>query len=343
MLDLPAPGHLLDHQLGVHPHLDVGAGGQVRSGAQAGDQARVLGHVVGGGAQAVAQLRPASRRSPRRAPGRRSRPGPDCRASRRRPRRRARSQPGLGVRTRIRRHSSQRSTSSGSAARSGSGPRCSARGGSPRTGRRAARPRRPPVLCAHPSRTGPAGPAAPRWPRPPGGRPPCPPARRSRPARRPAGRDHVALVARDLRPLGRGGPAAALRGLLALHHVEHDLLEVGLPAGQRDDLRLQVLQFAGGRDLCRRPAAGGPGRSGCGPDRRRPRPCPAPARGPSRLASRETISSRSSRSLASIRSASAVSGSLRRRCSSRRQLRVQVGQLKQPQLRLGRCFHGSPR
>jgi hypothetical protein len=25
------------------------------------------------------------------------------------------------------------------------------------------------------------------------------------------------------------------------------------------------------------------------------------------------------------------------------QLGIQVGQLKQPQLRLGRCFHGSPR
>ena len=56
-------------------------------------------------------------------------------------------------------------------------------------------------------------------------------------------------VARDLRPLGRGRLAAALGGLLALHDVEHDLLEVGLPAGERDDLRLQVLQFAGGRDL----------------------------------------------------------------------------------------------
>ncbi len=47
MFDLPAPAHLLDDELGVHPDLDVGVRGEVGRGTQPGDQALVLGDVVG--------------------------------------------------------------------------------------------------------------------------------------------------------------------------------------------------------------------------------------------------------------------------------------------------------
>ncbi len=39
-----------------------------------------------------------------------------------------------------------------------------------------------------------------------------------------------------------------LRGLEPLHDVEHDLFEIGLPAVQRLDFRLEVLQFTRGVD-----------------------------------------------------------------------------------------------
>jgi hypothetical protein len=56
MLDLPAPGHLLHHELGVHPDVDISAGGQVGGGFQPGDEAPVLRDVVGRGAQALVAL-----------------------------------------------------------------------------------------------------------------------------------------------------------------------------------------------------------------------------------------------------------------------------------------------
>ena len=47
VLDLPAARHLLDDELGVHPHLDLGGRVEVERRLQAGDQAAVLGDVVG--------------------------------------------------------------------------------------------------------------------------------------------------------------------------------------------------------------------------------------------------------------------------------------------------------
>ena len=47
MLDLPAARHLLHHQFGIHQHIDLG-GAQPGRLIQPGDQAAVLGDVVGG-------------------------------------------------------------------------------------------------------------------------------------------------------------------------------------------------------------------------------------------------------------------------------------------------------
>src|SRR5690606_14527346 len=57
VLDLPAAGHLLDDQLGVHPDADHGLRVEVAGGAQAGQQAPVLGDVVGGDADVLGGLR----------------------------------------------------------------------------------------------------------------------------------------------------------------------------------------------------------------------------------------------------------------------------------------------
>jgi hypothetical protein len=56
VLDLPAAGHLLHDEPGVHPHFHRGVRVDLRGGAQAGDQARVLGDVVGGGTQSLGNL-----------------------------------------------------------------------------------------------------------------------------------------------------------------------------------------------------------------------------------------------------------------------------------------------
>ena len=55
VLDLPAAGHLLHDQLGVHPDVDISSR-RARRGREAGDQAAVLGDVVAGDAEAVAAL-----------------------------------------------------------------------------------------------------------------------------------------------------------------------------------------------------------------------------------------------------------------------------------------------
>jgi hypothetical protein len=55
VLDLPAAGHLLDDELGVHPHLDLGRV-QLCRGAQAGEKAGVLGDVVGRDTQRLGAL-----------------------------------------------------------------------------------------------------------------------------------------------------------------------------------------------------------------------------------------------------------------------------------------------
>ena len=155
------------------------------------------------------------------------------------------------------------------------------------------------------------------------------------------GRDHVAGRG-DLRALGRGRLVAALRGLLALHHVEHDLLEIGLPAGERDDLRLQVLQLAGGRDL--------PGVE--------PLAVPVDAaahlidvclRLGQRALEVALLGLEGGDGVAQPRVTLLeliefrVLGEAPAPVLEPRQLGVEVGKLKQPQLRLGRCFHGSPR
>jgi hypothetical protein len=60
----------------------------------------------------------------------------------------------------------------------------------------------------------------------------------------PAGGDLVALAGECALFLGERF-AAQFGRLLPLHHVEHDLFQIGLAADQRGDLRLQVLQLPG--------------------------------------------------------------------------------------------------
>ena len=97
VLDLPGALHLLDDELGVHPHGDPRRA-ELARGLEPGDQAAVLGDVVGRDADATRRARRGRPRTRRRARPRRSRPARGCRASRRRPRRRRDhpSQPGLG-------------------------------------------------------------------------------------------------------------------------------------------------------------------------------------------------------------------------------------------------------
>jgi hypothetical protein len=56
VLDLPASGHLLDHELGVHPHLDLGVRDVVAHELEPGDEAAVLRDVVGGRSDRFAAL-----------------------------------------------------------------------------------------------------------------------------------------------------------------------------------------------------------------------------------------------------------------------------------------------
>ena len=118
VLDLPAAGHLLDDQLGVHPHVHHGVRVDVPGGAQPGDQAAVLGDVVGGGAEVLGGLRerlagvgvaddgPVAR-GPRVAPGPAVRLHDEP----------AHHSPESGVRTRMRRQFSHRTIVSAGAAR----------------------------------------------------------------------------------------------------------------------------------------------------------------------------------------------------------------------------------
>jgi hypothetical protein len=57
VLDLPAAGHLLDDELGVHADVDGRGGVQLVGGAQACQQAPVLGHVVRRDADVLGPLR----------------------------------------------------------------------------------------------------------------------------------------------------------------------------------------------------------------------------------------------------------------------------------------------
>jgi hypothetical protein len=54
VLDLPSARHLLDDQLGVHADLDVGTRCVLGRELETGDEAAVLGDVVGGGADRLA-------------------------------------------------------------------------------------------------------------------------------------------------------------------------------------------------------------------------------------------------------------------------------------------------
>ena len=57
MLDLPATRHLLDHELGVHPHLEQGVWRVLQVELETGDQAAILGDVVRGMADRLCSLR----------------------------------------------------------------------------------------------------------------------------------------------------------------------------------------------------------------------------------------------------------------------------------------------
>ncbi len=146
----------------------------------------------------------------------------------------------------------------------------------------------------------------------------------------------------DLRLLGRGRIPAALGGLLPLHHVQHDLFQVVLAARERDDLRLQVLQLARRRHL--------PGVEPL---------AVAVDAGPHLLHVRLGLDLRAPQvallglegrhGVTQLRVALfqpvqlGVLGESPATVLEPAQLGVQVGQLEQPLLRLGRCFHGSPR
>lgn len=117
VLDLPAARHLLDDELGVHADPDRGRRIQRLRGLQPGDQALVLGDVVGRHADVLRRLRqrlPRPGVDHRRAVPRRTRipPGAAVRLDDELPHYR----PDSDVRTRIRRQFSQRSTVSGEAA-----------------------------------------------------------------------------------------------------------------------------------------------------------------------------------------------------------------------------------
>ena len=245
MLHPPAAGHLLDHELRVHPDRDRGRV-ELGRGAQPGEQPVVLGHVVGGPPQ-------------RRGPLGQHLAGvgvPDHRAVAGRARVAARAAVGLddqpaahspdsGVRTRMRRQFSQRSTSSGGAAWAArsSAPISSSRQPSHRRCRSIAAPTPPEAARTFSYRA-------------------------SRSAGSPVGEPGPGLgvggglgvdlgerLVPGLLRLGPGrghllhlGPhrAGAGLGLLApLHHLQLGVLQVGLPAGQRLDLVLQALQLLG--------------------------------------------------------------------------------------------------
>ena len=135
---------------------------------------------------------------------------------------------------------------------------------------------------------------------------------------------------------------AGLRRLAALHHVQHDLFQVGLAAGQGDDLRLQRLEVPGRGDL----AAVQPGPVPVDPGADLVDVRLGLALLPGEVFLRRVhghdlvvqcaVPGRDLVGLGDLREGSpAVLQSA--------QLRIDVGQLEQPLLRLGRCFHGSPR
>ncbi len=198
VLDLPATRHLLDHEFGIHPYFGRRAGRDERSRLQPGDQPAILGHVVGRVADSLRDLGKhlagfgihydgpvsgvawiAARTAVRLYEQ------PSDPMTRRQLLPRPSHSPDSGVRTRMRRHSSQRITSSGSAARMWFRY----------------------TVC------------------------------------RVAANYRSLVLAGQSRPLGAARRQAALRGFPALHDVEHDLLEISLPALQRLDLGLQVLQI----------------------------------------------------------------------------------------------------
>ena len=274
VLDLPAPRLCLTTRFDPVRTLDIGAGPSPRrrAGWPPGPNTRPRCWWWCPGCRT---LRRGSRRSPGHAPGRRSPPGPDCRVTRRRPQRRVRPQPDSGVRTRILRHSSQRSTSSGSACLMLFRSTVFSERWQPshRPPRSAAAPT-PPCCCAHPSYRSSRS-WAPRWPRPPGDRPPCWPVGDLGQRGVPAASDHVPGGG-DLLPLGRGRPrlpwAASWRSMTS-----------STISSRSDCLRVSETisdcRFSSSRGTrpARRRAAGGPGRCGCVPDRRLPPPCPARA------------------------------------------------------------------
>jgi hypothetical protein len=119
MLDLPAARHLLDDELGVHPHLDLGGRVEVQRRLQAGDQTAVLRDVVRRAADRRGTLgqQPAGLGVPHeRAVAGRARVAAGS-AVRLDDEPASRHSPDSAVRTRIRPQFSQRTTSCGSAAR----------------------------------------------------------------------------------------------------------------------------------------------------------------------------------------------------------------------------------
>ena len=118
VLDLPAARHLLDDELGVHPDLELGLRACARGRARARRSGRSTPRRCWSRCRCARPARRSPRRCRRRAAPRRTPPGPGL------PRdppsastsdgavRRGHQMPDSAVRTRIRLHSSQRSTSS---------------------------------------------------------------------------------------------------------------------------------------------------------------------------------------------------------------------------------------
>ncbi len=160
-------------------------------------------------------------------------------------------------------------------------------------------------------------------------------------SRVPPGGDLVSLAGQCALLLRERIPAALDR-LLPLHHVEHDLFQVGLTARQRGDLRLQILQFPGRGHL----ASVQPGLVAFhpGPDLVDIRLglCLFPAEVASgRLQRGQLIAEFGVPGLDPL--VLLELGQAAPTVVETAELGVQVGQLEQPQLRLRRCFHESSR
>lgn len=146
----------------------------------------------------------------------------------------------------------------------------------------------------------------------------------------------------ELRPLGRGGAAVLIGGLPALHYLEHDFFQVRLTAGERDDLGLQVFQLTRGGDLAGVESLPVP--VDTAPDLVDVRLCL-----PLGTLEVTVLGFQGGEGIPQLgvpllqRAQLFVLGETLPAMINPAEFGIKVGQFEQPQLLLGRCFHGSPR